>query len=274
MFRELLDEAGEKEVLCFSACRTGIFYYIDLFKRIIPQTKVNIFAFDNDHNMISNACVYCTDSNIRVMQNVIHSICSQKKYSEDGTQILLTCSRFCHIIFLRDAAKFKSFFNIRRIFIGRERVHFNSTDTEDDLYIKAKLININLIHTVISMVAYVRGYSLGKTIDETKRLSYNVLGSTSEYIEYADIVLTELGQAYIRPLEKQVKEPCCLNREVMYDFIDWLMHPTNNEQVLRGLDPNGSDFASKMDRHLPLLEEIENEKIKSLIREFRQVVHV
>ena len=252
----------------FSACRERIFEYLSHLKNY-TDLPTQIFCFDNDENMINKAKIQFEKYNIEVIQCVAHSICSHMSPPNDG-KIILSGGNECFLFFSPKAKFFAN--HLEYPIISKwEQLRFSNTDAEFSFYPRAKIVNINAIHTFLCIMAYVEGYQNNISLRNISTMCFSELIDQKYTIDVISNLHSLLFEKHLKPYVQISGNDQILNITVTTSFIKYLF--SHNEIVGRGLNKDDSSYFAKLKRHLPILESVNDPKTNEYINKFNNIVN-
>ena len=261
IFQELI-ELGNGGVW-LSACRDGIFMYLDLFQDKISK-PTTVLCFDNDATLVQAAIEKNKNKYINIEKCVVHSVCSQVDYDDNKQQATLCAGKECLVIFPPSALFFREFLkNHNPLTNKRTQLRFTQTDDEFRFYSMAKLINVNAIHTLICCIAYVEGVTSGYMPSQIASMQINQLLREDSMMRIISDVHSKLYQYYLAAIGDKLNESYDIHLAVMQSFISLLF--SSGEKVSRGLDIASPSYANKTQRHFPLLKGINDDYVNQII---------
>ena len=246
LYSSLLEE-NPPPVAVFSGCRDGIFGYMEEISSIIPDKKLEILTVDNNEIMVQNA-IDVAPANITIFPCSVHCVCDSCTVSNDGKEMLVHCTVTSKLLINGNFGRFDLLFKYSLRINQHVRAYYIPAEFMKD-YATLKLINVNLIHTVISVVAYVTGLNKGMTVEEIAHSRYSDILDRESYIKYVDIVYNDLNTKIIRPIEEAVGEKIVIDHDDTLEFLDWTLSDDSTEVIGRGLNPLSDDFRIKLEYH-------------------------
>lgn len=249
--------------LCFSACRNGIFNYMDLFatKISIPTT---ILCFDNDESLINAAITANNNKNISIYKCVAHSICSDITYNYFTHEAILHTGKECFLFFPALGNEFKKYLKTSyNPICMRGQLRFTESYDEFLFCTKAKLIDVNALHTLVCCIAYYEGSILGKKVTEIASMQFNQLLNENFVINKITDIHYKLYQYHLSALGEKFNELYEIHLSVAQQFVHYLF--SSNEIVARGLDITNHTYAAKINQHFPILRSINDHYISKIL---------
>lgn len=263
LFTEMI-EKGDGGVW-FSACREGLYLtYLPIMEKYITK-PTHIFVFDNDETIVEKAKEICQNTNIKIHKCIIHSVCSEINYDYAEGAMYLTSGKECMLVFPPDAPNMTDLFKGSPIF-GRAEFKFTTSKEAYHYYSMWKPLGINAMHTLASVVAYVKGTKKGIPFADISSKRFSELIPREDLCTFILRVYSLLYDKHLAPYAKTVGAHKDTYVTITKSFIDGLYDM--NETIGRGLDPQQSSFDSKLKQHFPLLKDSEDQETIIMLNEF------
>lgn len=255
----------------FSACREGLYEtYLPIMEKLIDK-PTDIFVFDNDEDIVKEARKRCRNPNIRILKCILHSVCSSIEYNREEHAARLVCGKECLLVFPPEAWELRSIFKSNPFF-GRAEIRFTESEDEFKFYELWKPLGINVLHTLASIKAYVKGVNQGLTLEETAKKQFADVVSEQETLEHVLRVYSLFYDKFLAPYTYTMQITKEELISITTEFIKGLFK--RGETVGRGLDPEHSSFDSKLKRHFSYLRESGDQETVSILEEFIKLLQV
>lgn len=268
LFKGMIKQANG--AVWYSACRDGIFSYLPLIKEHTTE-PTDIFCFDNDISLINKAKAMCVGSTISVYKCVAHSICSAVKYDITHRTVKLYGGNECYLYFPPEAQKLAShLYNPKTAMSKHAQLRFSSNATEFTFYTNAKMIDINALHSMVCVLAYVNGSKSGLAMDAISTMHFADLLDKTATQQFINKLHSELFNKYLQSTAMQLGENIAFHSQLAFEFIDYLFSSTE-ETVGRGLDCQTNSYIAKLNQHMPLLKSIEDTYVAEIFNDFNKL---
>ena len=267
LLKELLEDIPS-DITCFSACRDGLKKYITYFKNTVPNKKIIIHTFDNNHDLIMEASRMCSD-NITIYEGMVHCVCSREVYSKSGSTVTISCHKKSMLFISSKYKGFKKLFSNPLIRDQRLKA-FHIPEGCDKEYFEMKKAGVNTFHTILCILAIVKGIEKGLSIEDILDAGFTDILDTSQYLKIVENAYNDIYDKILKPIEVKIGDELIISKEITLDFVHSLVRPESSEKVKRGLNPLKSDFRDKLKYQEDTLECIEDECFVEVYNEFKK----
>lgn len=255
LFKEMIQQGNG--AIWYSACRDGIFDYISLIKEYATE-PTDILCFDNDMVLIDKAKAICVGSAINIHKCVAHSICSAIEYDEVHQLVKLYGGNECYLYFPPEVKEMESYlYNPKDAISKHAQLRFSADATEFIFYTKAKMIDVNALHTMVCALAYVKGNNDGFALETIPTMCFSALLDKTDTQHFINNLHSLLFEKYLQSTAVQLGENKIFHSRLAYEFVEYLFSSAE-ETVGRGLDCRTSSCIAKLNQHMPLLKSTEN----------------
>lgn len=268
LFLEMI-RSGDGEYW-FSACRDGIFTYANKMKEYIKK-PTTILCFDNDEEMVERAKAICTQSNLMVYKCVVHSVCFCEIFDEKQKTVKLLGGDECVLYFPPEVLEIKKYllYDPHKAISRRVQLRFTETPEEFEFHKIAKMIDVNALHTMVCVAAYVEGHEKGIEMDKIPDMKISSILDKSGTLKVIMKLHSEMFDKYLGETAMLLNVNKEVHSTIAHDFTDCLF--TKNEIVGRGLDHRAASFDSKQNLHFPLLSSVEDTYVQTLLDAFKKL---
>lgn len=257
---------NEKTKVIISACREGLLTtYMPLLEKL--DREITVISIDNDETIVERAKQICNNKKITFCKAVIHIVCTEVDYDKKTHTINLEADDQVEIIFPPAAKHLKPYFcdDSKSIYSLRTKAHFTDTDSEFQFYSRAKIVDVNGMHTLISIIAYKRGFERGLTVNDIAESTFDTFISEKEamilcetaHSEMYDNLMNQIGTK-ARITDKKKAHAFKMKLFVHNIFL-------RQEKVSRGINLNDTSSTEKLKRHLELLKDVKTNEISNYI---------
>ncbi len=269
LFEEVISQ--NSDAVWFSACREGLYSYLPQIQKH-TETPVHILCFDNDKALIDNVRAEYAGTNIHVHKCVAHSICSTVDYDMEHQTVELSGGEECFFYFPPEVTALDLFsYNPRKALAKRAQLRFAADDAEFEFYIKAKLIDVNALHTAVCAAAYVKGAADNTAPDEISTLRISSILDLDTMLQFTTTLHSQMFDQFLKPTADQLGESREIHTELAYNFVNYLF-VSPYETVGRGLDLCSASFQTKLDQHTPFLCGVDNAEADGLFKRLWQII--
>lgn len=257
-----------KIAACISTARSGINFYLNHFKECGIYLPLNLICMDNSKTTIVNARDYCNTlglHNIKISQGITHIICS-RTIDKDG-QILVTLDPVLLLtIFPPEAKLLEPYFDISHQLRNKYQMRFTNTSEEFDYLCMSKLIDVNILHTIVCMMAYRKAHAQNiHMVDAEKLPICNIL--SEDIIPLVAEMHDKLYDVFLAELAGKMGESKQTHSMEALLFVKHLFDGV--ETVGRGIKAEKSyDRDEKLERHMKFLNMVDYEPINKLVKDF------
>lgn len=268
LFKEMIKQGNG--AIWYSACRNGIFSYLPLIKEHTTE-PTDIYCFDNDISLINKAKAMCVGSNISIYKCVAHSICSAVEYDKTHRTVKLYGGNECYLYFPPEAKKLAShLYNPKTAMSKHAQLRFSANATEFAFYTNAKMIDINALHSMVCVLAYVKGNESGFAMNAIPTMHFADLLNKNATQQFINNLHSLLFEKYLQPTATQLGENKVFHSQLAFEFVEYLFSSAE-ETVGRGLDCRTDSYIAKLNQHMPLLKSIENTYVTEIFDDFSKL---
>lgn len=271
-FEELLFHSETN--LIFSACREGLLTeYMPFLEK--ADHPIIVISVDNDDTIINRAKQLCNNRNVKFYRAIIHSVCSEMVYDKVNKKVILIAEKDAEIVFPPELSHLEEKFKAEGFdeFFARIRLHFPEDENEYEIFKHAKVIDINAIHSLLTLPCYIRGLEQGRTVDEIASAPFDVFLSLDEAVDLAKKAHSEMFGMLAKNYGHcgQDFEAARLAHEArMLRFVNLLY--TSNEIVQRGIDLNNELSIKKLRYHTEYLNKVSEGGVKYYVDEIIKLI--
>ena len=271
LFIEML-QAGNGAIW-YSACRNGIYDYL-LRLKLYSTSQTNILCFDNDKALIDRAKELYKNTNFLICKCVAHSICSAIEFDELHNQVNLYGGEECYLYFPPEVTKLLDhLYDPIGSMSKRVQLRFCRTSEEFDFYTLAKMIDVNALHTMICIMAYLKGNEKGISFEISSAMHFCELLDKDETKKIITRLHELLFEKFLCPLADQLNEKKMIHTRLAADFVEYLF-ASEQESVGRGLSFCNASDVSKLKQHLPLIRSIDDINVNEMLANFERLMAI
>lgn len=240
---EELQNIVESSPYIFSSGRESLLNtYLPVLDKMNLSKKHLIISVDNDASIAERAKKACNNPCIAVEKAVIHCVVTSRKLCNE--RMYYNSGDFCRLDLPPGALGFRLLTNAGLSFTRKSHIRYCESAEQMKQYTKEKLLDINLPHSVLTMLSYDSAIKKGMTLKEAAESQFFV-HMTEEYARsVCDIVLTAGYDMEYHSVEMTE------HKVLMYDFVKHLFH--SSEEILkRGIDPTNIEMLRyKLNNHI------------------------
>lgn len=257
-----------KTMAIFSACREGLLTtYMPILEKI--NRKIDVFVLDNDNTIVDRAKALCKNGLVSFHQAVIHAVCSNVEFDKKHGTITLTADNSVDVVFPPEALWLKDHIidTSQSLFSSRARFKFCESPTEFEYFCKSKIIDVNGIHTLISLAVYHKGLKEGVSLKKIADSTFADYISLDELLKIASTGHSKMYKSLITNTErmKEYEEEEGVHQEIMKCFVRRTYD--SRDKIKRGVDFEDAESVKKMHRHLEYLKWIIDPEVQNILYE-------
>ena len=260
-----------RTVAIFSTCREGLYTtYLEVLKKI--KREMLVISLDNDETIIKEACKRCNNTAITFCKGTLHSLCTLVEFPEETDTIVVHADTDIELVLPPESLRLKKYFEFGAgVFSLRGVPHFAETQKEYNIRSNLKIVDINGIHALISLLAYRNGFQRGHTTDVIANKNYEEYLSLDEAIRYS---LKAHEQMYTALVSDNDDEDHSFSEEreahklKMVRFVSKIYE--TGDKIKRGIDFNSVTSLSKVKRHITYLSKVRDDEINDCLNYFER----
>lgn len=263
---------NKKLFSCISSAREGILSYLVAFRKSDIDLPVDIICMDNSSTTIEQARHLCKSlelHNISISQGVTHIVCSNMEV-KDGHIFVNIDPLLLLTIFPPEVAMLEKYFRVEHQLRSMYQLRFAKSSGEFEYLCRCKLVDVNVIHTVICMIAYCQANSEGITMVDAAKMPIGSILSEDvipDIMEIHDMLYDKYLAAFAEKIGEQKRNHSLETLLFLKHFI------TADELIGRGLKAEKSyEREEKLERHLKLLRAIDYQPVNKLIQDYLDLI--